>query len=62
MAKATLTLSEMLDSTKPARSVNASNAGQCRPSYFGAEMVTHYFSAGVGQSRDSDCLEQCNFA
>jgi Resolvase, N terminal domain/Helix-turn-helix domain of resolvase len=30
-------------------------------SYFGAEWHS-YYSAGVGQSRDSDCLEQSNFA
>ena len=30
-------------------------------SYFGATWPNHY-SAGVGQSRDSDCLEQSNFA
>lgn len=29
--------------------------------YFGASWPNHY-SAGVGQSRDSDCLEQSNFA
>lgn len=29
--------------------------------YFGAEWSS-YYSAGVGQSRDSDCLEQSNFA
>ncbi len=29
--------------------------------YFGANWPNHY-SAGVGQSRDSDCLEQSNFA
>jgi hypothetical protein len=29
--------------------------------YIGAEWHEHY-SAGVGQSRDSDCLEQSNFA
>ena len=29
--------------------------------YFGAEW-SNYSSAGVGQSRDSDCLEQSNFA
>jgi len=29
--------------------------------YFGATWPNHY-SAGVGQSRDSDCLEQSNFA
>lgn len=29
-------------------------------SYFGATWPNHY-SAGVGQSRDSDCLEQSNF-
>jgi hypothetical protein len=60
MAKATLTLSEMLD---------RANAGEPKhlkrwsmpPSYFGAEW-RDYFSAGVGQSRDSDCLEQSNFA
>jgi hypothetical protein len=28
--------------------------------YFGASWPNHY-SAGVGQSRDSDCLEQSNF-
>jgi hypothetical protein len=28
--------------------------------YFGATWPNHY-SAGVGQSRDSDCLEQSNF-
>ena len=31
------------------------------PSYFGREWPD-YYSAGVGQSRDSDCLEQSNFA
>jgi hypothetical protein len=30
-------------------------------SYFGESWPNHY-SAGVGQSRDSDCLEQSNFA
>lgn len=30
-------------------------------SYFGATWPNHY-SAGVGQSRDSDCLEESNFA
>ena len=29
--------------------------------YFGASWP-NYYSAGVGQSRDSDCLEQSNFA
>jgi hypothetical protein len=29
--------------------------------YYGASWPNHY-SAGVGQSRDSDCLEQSNFA
>jgi hypothetical protein len=29
--------------------------------YFGAEW-SEYYSAGVGQSRDSDCLKQSNFA
>lgn len=29
--------------------------------YFGASWPNHY-SAGVGQSRDSDCLERSNFA
>ena len=29
--------------------------------YFG-ETWPDYYSAGVGQSRDSDCLEQSNFA
>jgi len=29
--------------------------------YFGANWPNHY-SAGVGQSRDSDCLEESNFA
>lgn len=30
------------------------------PNYFG-EIWPAYFSAGVGQSRDSDALEQSNF-
>jgi hypothetical protein len=30
------------------------------PDYFGAEWP-EYFSAGVGRSRDSDCLEESNF-
>lgn len=30
-------------------------------SYFGATWPNHY-SSGVGQSRDSDCLEESNFA
>ena len=29
--------------------------------YIGSEW-SEYYSAGVGQSRDSDCLEQSNFA
>jgi hypothetical protein len=31
------------------------------PSYFGPSWA-EYYTAGVGQSRDSDCLEQSNFA
>ena len=60
MAKATLTLSEMLERTKPPEPRHLKRWSM-PPSYFGAEWHA-YFSAGVGQSRDSDCLEQSNFA
>ena len=58
MAK--LTLSEMLDRTKPAEPKHLERWSM-PPSYFGASWAD-YYSAGVGQSRDSDCLEQSNFA
>jgi hypothetical protein len=32
-----------------------------RPENYFGEVWPSYFSAGVGQSRDSDALEQCNF-
>ena len=32
------------------------------PRYYFGDQWPDYYSAGVGQSRDSDCLEQSNFA
>lgn len=32
------------------------------PSHYAGETWPDYYSAGVGQSRDSDCLERSNFA
>ena len=32
------------------------------PAHYFGEVWPAYYSAGVGQSRDSDCLEQSNFA
>ena len=66
MAEAVLTLSEALDranSGKPIAPTAPKHLKRWeRPKdYFGAEW-SRYYSAGVGQSRDSDCLEQSNFA
>jgi hypothetical protein len=66
MAEAVLTLSEALDranSGKPIAPTAPKHLKRWeRPKdYFGAEW-SRYYSADVGQSRDSDCLEQSNFA
>jgi hypothetical protein len=63
---AILTLSEALDRASrgepivPAAPKHLKHWTRPRD-YFGAEW-SRYYSAGVGQSRDSDCLEQSNFA
>ena len=66
MAEAIFTLSEALDRAKlgepivPAAPKHLKRWTRPRD-YFGAEW-SRYYSAGLGQSRDSDCLEQSNFA
>ena len=59
---AILTLSEALDRANAGEPIALKHLKRWeRPRYyFGAEWSS-YYSAGVGQSRDSDCLEQSNF-
>ena len=62
---AVLTLSEALDRANAGKLIAPTAPKHLkhweRPKdYFGAEWSS-YYSAGVGQSRDSDCLEQSNF-
>jgi hypothetical protein len=57
---ATFTLSEALDRAKPPVPKHLKRWERPKD-YFGASWAD-YYSAGVGQSRDSDCLEQSNFA
>ena len=66
MAEAILTLSEALERANRGEPIVPATPKHLkrwtRPScYIGAEW-SQYHSAGVGQSRDSDCLEQSNFA
>jgi hypothetical protein len=63
---AILTLSQALDRSKAGEPIAPTVPKHLKrwsrpPSYFGAQWPD-YYSAGVGQSRDSDCLEQSNFA
>ena len=63
---AVLTLSEALDRAnagEPIAPTAPKHLTRWEPpkDYFGAEWSS-YYSAGVGQSRDSDCLEQSNFS
>lgn len=68
---AAFTLSQMLDRAQSGEPLAAVTPKPATPKhlkrwerprdYFGAEW-SDYYGAGVGQSRDSDCLEQSNFA
>ena len=62
MAEAVLTLSEALDRAQSGEPIALKHLKRWSmpKDYFGAEWSS-YYSAGVGQSRDSDCLEQSNF-
>jgi hypothetical protein len=63
---ATFTLSQMLDRANAGEPIAPTVPKHLKrwehPRYYFGASWPDYYSAGVGQSRDSDCLEQSNFA